>query len=768
MASYTYRLQPNESWGKGSVEIDPPAQQGESRVRRLEKTKDRLVTGPMEGINTVHDVLLHASRVHGERNAYGIRDIIDIVEEQKEVTKMVGGKEVKETKTWKYFHLSEYKYISYLEFKSGVSEVSRGLLKLGVEKNDVFNIYAATSLSWQYLSYGCASISTIVATAYDTLGESGLEHSLNEPECVGIFTNADLLPVVAKVIGAVPSLRVVIYDGQPQESVLSKITSSREGVTVLSLDALRELGREQPSEPTESRIPTSDDVACIMYTSGTTGPPKGVVIKHSNLIAAIGAVETLVGRHIKPDDTFLAFLPLAHILEYVVELCFVFLGICSGYGRVKTLTDQSVRNCKGDIKAFRPTIMVGVPAVWELIRKGILAQVNSSGAIRKSVFNGAMSVKRANVPVIKDVVDTLVFSKIKQATGGRLRLAMSGGAALSRETQEFLTLALVTVLQGYGMTESCGVTAILPPDIMQYGCVGLPFPSVEIKFLDVPEAGYFSTNNPPQGEILIRGATVTSGYYKREDLNNDETIFTKDGWLRTGDVGQWNKDGTLSLIDRIKNLVKLQSGEYIALERLEASYKSCQVVSNICVHATPDATQPIAIIYPHEVHLRASLPDEDPRTSLGDLCANPKVNALVLKECNATGKKSGFKGIEMLQAVVLTADEWTPESGLVTAAQKLQRKKIAQKYDAEISVRSHLVGRGHTGSLLITKSLSFAEGFRDTEIGFCPPSSPRTTPSSSNIFAVCRSFLFVFFIFGLSNVPSVVFSYTFHRARNIS
>ena len=110
-------------------------------------------------------------------------------------------------------------------------------------------------------------------------------------------------------------------------------------------------------------------------------------------------------------------------------------------------------------------------------------------------------------------------------------------------------------------------------------------------------------------------------------------------------------------------------------------------MSNICVHATPDATQPIAIIYPHEVHLRAALPDEDPRTSLGDLCANPKVNALVLKECNAVGKKSGFKGIEMLQAVVLTADEWTPESGLVTAAQKLQRKKIAQRYDAEISVR---------------------------------------------------------------------------------
>ena len=137
----------------------------------------------------------------------------------------------------------------------------------------------------------------------------------------------------------------------------------------------------------------------------------------------------------------------------------------------------------------------------------------------------------------------------------------------------------------------------------------------------------------------------------------------------------------------IKNLIKLQGGEYIALERLESTYKSCNLVSNLCVHATPDATQPIAIIVPHEGHLRAALPEEDPHISLADLCAKPKVKALVLKECNAAGKKSGFKGIEMLQGVVLTTDEWTPESGLVTAAQKIQRRKVAQRYDAEIKVR---------------------------------------------------------------------------------
>jgi long-chain acyl-CoA synthetase len=144
MASYSYHRSADESWGNGSVEVGPSAQPGQSRVRRLEKTCDRLITSPAEGINTVYDILQYATRTHGTRNVYGYRDVIDIVEEQKEVTKTVGGQQVKETKTWKYFHLSDYKYITFLDLKNIVSEVSRGLLKLGVQKNEVFNIYAQT------------------------------------------------------------------------------------------------------------------------------------------------------------------------------------------------------------------------------------------------------------------------------------------------------------------------------------------------------------------------------------------------------------------------------------------------------------------------------------------------------------------------------------------------------------------------------------------------------------------------------------------------
>ena len=419
------------------------------------------------------------------------------------------------------------------------------------------------------------------------------------------------------------------------------------------------------------------DVACIMYTSGSTGKPKGVILTNDNLIATIASVTMLLKPYLNQSDSYLAYLPLAHILEFVVECYMMYYGIAIGYGRVKTLTSNSVRKCEGDLVAFRPTLLVGVPAVWELIRKGIVSKVQAASATKKKLFGMSMWAKSNNVPLLKQFAESVVFKSVRAQTGGRIRYALSGGAPIARETHQFLNTALTTIIQGYGMTESSAMCALMTPEFFCYGSVGCPMPSVEVRLVDVPEAGYFANKNPAQGEVWIRGPSVTQGYFKRPEIT--EEAITKDGWLRTGDIGQWDEQGTLSLIDRKKNLVKLSGGEYIALERLESTYKACNFVSNLCLVASSDAKQPMAVVFPREDNLRAALEDNNKQDiahlELSNLCHDKVVQNMMLKKLNEVGKEAGFANMELLQCVVLI-----PEELPLTAAQKVQRKEVEKKY----------------------------------------------------------------------------------------
>ncbi|GAA5969832.1 hypothetical protein JCM11641_008054 [Rhodosporidiobolus odoratus] len=673
---------------QGSIQIAPPDKEGEGGIRRSFTSPDALVTSCAPHVKVLADVLIHASKEFTDVEALGWRDVIDVVKEDKEVKKVVSGKETTEKKTWSYFHLSDYKWWTYKQFSDIVGEVGSALVKVGCSKDTIFNIYSATSPRWQVLANACASQGVTFATAYDSLGEEGLRHSINEPSCYGVFTNAALLGTLSSVVSSTPSLKVVVYDGDKKDipaGALDTLNAARQGQPALEIytfDDFVKLGKENPAKPNH---PQPEDVACLMYTSGSTGAPKGVQITNANIVATLGAVQKLIGHVVKKGETYIAYLPLAHIMEFAVEMCFMFVGARMGYGNVKTLTDASVRNCLGDIRTLQPTVMVGVPAVWETIRKGIVSKVRSAGNLKSKIFDVAVSAKRigGRGSFIGNAADSIVFNAVKQGTGGKLKYALSGGAPISKETQEFLTIALVMIIQGYGMTESTAMCCLLPPEFHQYGTVGCPVPSCEIKLVDVEEAGYKSTNTPPQGEIWIRGPSVTKGYYKREDLTKE--AWTEDGWFQTGDVGQWNKDGTLSVIDRKKNLVKLAGGEYIALERLESTYRSCEYVAAIMVHADSNANRPMAVIFPHEANLKKLASEQGvSSTELSSLAQDQKIRDAVLKSLNAVGKKAGFKPLEILSTVVITDEEWTPQNGLLTAAQKLNRKEILKKFQKEV------------------------------------------------------------------------------------
>lgn len=494
---------------------------------------------------------------------------------------------------------------------------------------------------------------------------------------------------MANVLKDAKSIKYVIYNSfdEPKKEDLDRLKQEYDHLNILSFDELQKLGEENPVDPVP---PTPEDLCCIMYTSGSTGPPKGVPLTHKNVIAAskfspflsfrestIGAelipsiaagINEIVGHYIGPSDSLLTYLPQAHILEFVFENLCLFWGGTMGYGNPRTLSDGSMRNSKGDIREFKPTILVGVPAVWETVKKGVLSNLNKNNFVMRGLFWGAMSAKNflmtTGFPghsMGASILDTVVFRKLKDATGGRLRIVMNGGGPISKDTQKFLSMAIAPMISGYGLTETAAMGALNDPMAWNPDALGEMPASIEVKLVDFPDAGYLTKNDPPQGEIFIRGGSVTSSYWKNEE--ETKGAFSHDGWFMTGDIGEFDQYGHLRIIDRKKNLVKTLNGEYIALEKLESVYRSSPVVGNICVYAAEDQDKPIAIIVPVEATL-VKIANENgiEGDSAETLVHNEKLKGIVLKQLQDAGRAAGLRGIEIINGVVLSDEEWTSQN----------------------------------------------------------------------------------------------------------
>ncbi|KAL8800048.1 MAG: hypothetical protein Q9182_005448 [Xanthomendoza sp. 2 TL-2023] len=675
-----YRPGPYTVEASEAVRVD-----GESIPRRAIAAQYGLKTVPADGVETVYDILRHSASKYDHAKALGSRKLIRTHEEVKKIKKTVEGRETTVDKKWTYYEMSDYHYMSFQEYERMALQCGAGLRKLGMNKDDRLHIFAATTPYWLAMAHGAASQSIPIVTAYDTLGEEGLQHSLCQTSAKAIFLEPSLLSKLLRPLQHAKDIHYVIYNSAAQvnHQDVKHLRENHPRLVILSFEELRSLGESNPVDPIP---PLPDDLCCIMYTSGSTGAPKGVLLKHKNVIAAIAGADSTVGRYLGPGDRLIAYLPLAHIFEFMFENASIFWGCTMGYGSTKTLTETSVRNCKGDIRELAPTVMVGVPAVWELVKKGIIMKVESSGPIRRNMFWGALSLKSALLSAGlpgTGVLDSLVFSKVKEATGGQLRITMNGGGAVAKDTQRFISMCITPMINGYGLTETCAMGAICDPASWTDQAIGEMPGSIEIKLVDVPDLGYFSSRQPePQGEIWIRGPAVTEGYL---DLDEENKASFHEGWFKTGDIGEFDRNGHLRVIDRKKNMVKTLNGEYIALEKLESIYRSCSLVANICVYAAEDKVKPIAIVVPVEAALKSiAMQNSISGDSLETLASDAKLHQLALKEIQDVGKKGGLVGIEIVDGLVMAKEEWTPQNGLVTSAQKVNRKDIVQKYKDEI------------------------------------------------------------------------------------
>lgn len=645
----------------------------------------RTLTAPQEShtllvkneIDTMEKVLRYAVKKYPDKKCLGTREILAEEDEQQP-----------DGRIFKKYKMGDYIWTSFSETDVIAANFGKGLFALGQERYKNIVIFGETRAQWLIAAQACFKQNFPVVTIYATLGEEAIAHGINETEVSFVITTHDLLPKFKTILKSTPKVKTIIY----MEDQLSETdtTGLREDVNIVPF---KEVIKKGESLQLESSPPKSTDTAIIMYTSGSTGVPKGVILTHENIVSTLKGFSDAVP--IKSNDIYLAYLPLAHVYELLSEYMCLFSGVPIGYSTPLTMVDTSskiMRGTKGDASVLRPTIITAVPLILDRIYKGINDKLNHGSAVKKSLFNFAYNYKKKWVRkgFSTPLIDSVIFSQVKQALGGRVRLIVSGGAPLSPDTHEFIKTCLCnTVIQGYGLTETCAAATAMDSDDMSMGRAGSPLTVCDIRLTDWDEGNYRVSDKPyPRGEIIIGGNNVSPGYYKLDEKTKED-FFTEEGcrWFKTGDIGEYHPDGVIKIIDRKKDLVKLQAGEYVSLGKVETQLKTCSVVENICVYGDARKDYTVALIVPNPIPLKeiGEKYGFDKDASIDQLCEDSRVEREVLHQIVMHGKKCKLQRFEIPAAIKLCKEVWSPDMGLVTAAFKLKRKEIQERYQHEIN-----------------------------------------------------------------------------------
>ena len=526
-----------------------------------------------------------------------------------------------------------WREVSWDEAARRVDALARGLLARGVGHGDAVAILAATSLEWVLLDWAVLSIGAVVVGLYPTSSAKECEYILEHSEAVLAFAeDEDQTRKLVSVRGALPALREII----PFEW-LEKLESDGR------------LARHLQPEPVEE-----DDLATLIYTSGTTGPPKGCMLTHRNLVtAATCVVEGL--QH--PGDIVLLFLPLAHSYGRLAHQAASFRG-----ATVALVAD--VARVPEALATVRPTVLPAVPRVYEKVHANTLGEIERAGGLRRRIGLWALGIgaraSRARregdrVPVFlslqERLAERLVFAKVRDRLGGRLRVGVSGAAPLSTDVMEFFHALGVPVIEGYGLTECASSATVNEPSDFRIGTVGRPVEGAEIRVAD-------------DGEILVRSDAVFAGYYKEPEATAE--ALTGDGWLRTGDVGEVDADGFLRITDRKKDLIITAGGKNIAPQNLENALKSSRFVSQAIV------------VGDRRPYVTALVTLDDAEVASSGRDPQELVQALV-DDVNRDRTR-----VEQIKRFVILPRDFSPEEGEVTPTLKLRRNVIHEHFADEI------------------------------------------------------------------------------------
>ncbi len=554
----------------------------------------------------------------------------------------------------------EWQGKTYKDAGEIVENLASGLASLGVQKEDKIAILSTNTSKWAYADYAITGLGAVTVTVYPTLTNPQINYIFDDSETHYAFVeNKDQLSKTRSLLQKCEHMKAYIL-------MDDSVTDEDD---VINFSQLLEKGKVFKDETNFNLKAIAntikpDDLLTLIYTSGTTGNPKGAMLSHKNLVSNI-----LSGRksiHIDESDVFLSFLPLSHVFERMVGH---FTGFSSG-GRVYYAESiDSVAENMGEVK---PTVMASVPRLYEKMYAKMLDKVSNDPPIRQKIFWWAIGVgKEAMQYICKNnrpdgwlgfkfgLAEKLVFSKIKERVGGRLRFFVSGGAPLSQEIAEFFAAANIIILEGYGLTETSPVITNNRLEHVKFGTVGQPIEGVEVKIAD-------------DGEIICRGDNVMLGYYNNEAETRES--IDEEGWFHTGDIGEFDEDGFLRITDRKKNIIVTSGGKNIAPAPMENALVASKYVEQVVV--VGDRRNFISALI---VAAPDTLNDWALKKGISDDIINDEQTIELFEEI-VNKAMDGFAHYETIKKFKLVADVWSVDTGELTPTLKVKRKVVEKKY----------------------------------------------------------------------------------------
>ena len=567
-----------------------------------------------------------------------------------------------------------YVPLSTQEFGERVKHLALGLRELGFAAGDRLSMIAENGPNWVITDFAVICSRGLLVPLYTTLPSEQIHYIVEDSDAkILVVSTLEQWEKIEPLRSRLPKVRHYILmtpEAPPGCLTFDEVLAKGRAVAEAKPRLFDEM----------AALVKPDDEATIIYTSGTTGPPKGVILTHDNFLSNVKVCIEIIGFTSK--DTVLSFLPLSHSLERMVTFVYVYVGATIGYA-------ESVDTVAQNLLEIRPTVMVSVPRVFEKIYARVVDLVLAGSALKKKIFFWALKVgktygakKLAGQPISgalrfkRSLAHKLVFHKIIEKTGGRIRFFVSGAAPLSKDIAEFFYGLGLIVLEGYGLTETSPVLSVNTLENIRFGTVGKPIPGVTIKIA-------------PDGEILARGPNIMKGYYKKEAETREAM---EGGWFHTGDIGRFDKDGFLTITDRKKDLIVTSGGKNVAPQPIENLLKTNPYVSSAVVLGDRQRFVS-ALIVPNFEKLEAyaksnNIPFGDRR----ELVANPQVVSFLLAEVDRA--TPGLAPYEKIKKIAVLERDFEIEKGEMTPSLKVRRRNVEERYKDVIAALYREEGAG--------------------------------------------------------------------------